>query len=193
VINIGVFLTGISGVICVLASILSVFLPYETDNREPLPVKFGFSCMPAKILSGKPIAETIKDEIRAEVADLREVHGFSPCLAFIRVGDDPASSVYVGNKARTSEELGLISIHHHLAAETETDELLELVRNLNENDDVDGILVQLPLPSQIDESLVLEAIDPAKDVDGFHPINVGGSRRVKKRWCHAHLPVLSKY
>lgn len=129
--------------------------------------------MPAKILSGKPIADAIKAEIAAEVADLREIHGFSPCLAVIRVGDDPASAVYVGNKVRTTEELGLVSIHHQLGAETETDELLELVRELNENDDVDGILVQLPLPSHIEESRVLESIDPAKDVDGFHPVNVG--------------------
>ena len=100
-------------------------------------------------------------------------HGFRPCLAVVRVGDDPASAVYVGNKVKTSEELGLASIHHHLPEETEHAELLELVRSLNENDDVDGILVQLPLPPQIDESEILEAIDPEKDVDGFHPINVG--------------------
>jgi len=129
--------------------------------------------MPVRILSGKPIADAIKEEVRLEAADLREVHGFSPCLAVVRVGDDPASGVYVGNKVKTTEELGLISIHHHLSSETETDEILQLVRDLNENDDVDGILVQLPLPSQIDESVVLESIDPAKDVDGFHPINVG--------------------
>lgn len=129
--------------------------------------------MTAKILSGKPIAEAIKAEIGAEVADLREVHGFSPCLVVVRVGDDPASAVYVGNKVKASEELGIVSLHHHLPVDTETGELLELVRSLNENDDVDGILVQLPLPPQIDQSAVLEAIDPAKDVDGFHPVNIG--------------------
>ena len=129
--------------------------------------------MTAKILNGRPIAEAIKMEIKSEIADLREVHGFAPCLAVVRVGDDPASAVYVGNKLNTTEELGLTSIHHHLPAETKNEELLALVQSLNENDDVDGILVQLPLPTQIDESAILELIDPKKDVDGFHPINVG--------------------
>jgi methylenetetrahydrofolate dehydrogenase (NADP+)/methenyltetrahydrofolate cyclohydrolase len=129
--------------------------------------------MAAKILGGKEIAEAIKAEIRAEIIDLSEVHGFVPCLAVVRVGDDPSSAVYVANKVKTSQELGLASIHHHLPRETGNAELLDLVRDLNENDDVDGILVQLPLPPQIDESEVLEAIDPEKDVDGFHPVNVG--------------------
>lgn len=129
--------------------------------------------MTAKILNGKPIAEAIKTEIKAEVADLCEIHSFAPCLAVVRVGDDPASAVYVGNKVNTTEELGLTSIYHHLPAETKNEELLALVQSLNENDDVDGILVQLPLPAHIDESSILELIDPGKDVDGFHPINVG--------------------
>src|SRR5688500_14393383 len=129
--------------------------------------------MPARILSGREIADSIKSEIAAEVADIREVHGFSPCLAAVRVGDDPASAVYVGNKIKTTQELGLISEHRHLPAETTEAELLAIISELNDNDDVDGILVQLPLPSHIDENRVLEAIDPEKDVDGFHPINVG--------------------
>ena len=129
--------------------------------------------MAAKILGGKEIAEAIKAEIRAEIVDLSEVHGFVPCLAVVRVGDDPASAVYVRNKVKTTEELGLASIHHHLPAAIEHSELLELVRSLNERDDVDGILVQLPLPPQVDENEILEAIDPEKDVDGFHPVNVG--------------------
>lgn len=129
--------------------------------------------MAAKILSGKEIADAIKAELRVEIADLREVHGFAPCLAVVRVGNDPASAVYVGNKVKTSEELGLVSLHHHLPDTTTNDELLELIRSLNANDDVDGILVQLPLPPQIDESEILEAVDPEKDVDGFHPVNVG--------------------
>ena len=129
--------------------------------------------MAAKILGGKEIADAIKVEIRTEIEDLAEVHGIVPCLAVVRVGDDPASAVYVGNKVKTSEELGLASIHHHLPAAVEHSDLLELVRSLNERDDVDGILVQLPLPPQIDESEILEAIDPEKDVDGFHPVNVG--------------------
>lgn len=129
--------------------------------------------MSAKILSGKEIADAIKAELRAKIADLREIHGFAPCLAVVRVGDNPASAVYVGNKVKTSEELGLVSLHHHLSDTTTNDELLELIRNLNANDDVDGILVQLPLPPQIDESEILEAVDPEKDVDGFHPVNIG--------------------
>lgn len=129
--------------------------------------------MPAKILSGREIADEIKEEIAAEVADIREVYGFSPCLAAVRVGEDPASAVYVGNKIKTTQELGLISEHRHLPAETTEEELLAVVADLNDNDDVDGILVQLPLPNHIDENRVLEAIGPEKDVDGFHPINVG--------------------
>ncbi len=129
--------------------------------------------MSAKILSGREIADAIKAEIAAEVADISEVHGFSPCLAAVRVGEDAASAVYVGNKIKTTQELGLVSEHRHMPAETTEEELLAVVNELNDNDDVDGILIQLPLPSHIDESRILEAIDPKKDVDGFHPINVG--------------------
>ena len=129
--------------------------------------------MTARILAGKPIADAIKAEVGAEVSDMREVHGFAPCLAVVRVGDDPASAVYVGNKVKTSEELGLISIHHHLPADTDDPELLKVVDELNNNEDVDGILVQLPLPPHVNECSVLESIRPEKDVDGFHPVNVG--------------------
>lgn len=129
--------------------------------------------MTAKILSGKAIAEAIKAEVKAEVSDLKEIHGSAPCLAVVRVGNDPASAVYVGNKVRTAEELGLVSIHHELPEATQDDELLKLIADLNDNDDVDGILVQLPLPSHIEENPILESIDPRKDVDGFHPVNVG--------------------
>jgi methylenetetrahydrofolate dehydrogenase (NADP+)/methenyltetrahydrofolate cyclohydrolase len=107
-----------------------------------------------------------------EVARLKE-RGIIPCLVAVRVGDDPASAVYVRNKVRASEELGLRSEQRALPAETGTAQLLELVAELNERDDVDGILVQLPLPRAVDEARVLEAVDPAKDVDGFHPVNVG--------------------
>lgn len=129
--------------------------------------------MAARILSGKPIAEAIKAEVAAEVAEMKNRLEYRPCLAVVRVGEDPASAVYVGNKVKTSEELGLRSEHLHLTAETTQDQLLEVVDHLNKRDDVDGILVQLPLPKQIDEKVVLEAIDPAKDVDGFHPVNAG--------------------
>lgn len=125
--------------------------------------------MTAGILSGAAIA----DEIKREIADEIKRAPFRPCLAAVRVGDHAASAVYVGNKIKTSQELGLISEHRHLPAETSQAELLSVVEELNARDDVDGILVQLPLPPQIDERLILEAVDPAKDVDGFHPINVG--------------------
>jgi len=129
--------------------------------------------MPARILSGKTIAEAIKSEVAAAAADLREVHNVTPCLAVVRVGDDPASAVYVGSKVRTTEELGMASEHRHFATDTTSEEILAVVDELNSRNDVDGILVQLPLPKHIDERVILERIDPLKDVDGFHPINSG--------------------
>lgn len=129
--------------------------------------------MTARILSGREIADEIKEEVRDEIARLYEEHGFRPGLTVVRVGEDPASAVYVGNKVKTSHELGIISEHIHLDADATHDEVLNIVKKLNARDDVDGILVQLPLPSHIDDAAILEAIDPAKDVDGFHPVNVG--------------------
>lgn len=125
--------------------------------------------MAARALSGKPIADAIKDEVSAEVKKL----GFRPGLAVVRVGEDPASAVYVASKVKTTEDLGMYSEHIHLSAETSHDELLKIVKGLNCRDEIDGILVQLPLPGHIDDREILEAIDPAKDVDGFHPMNVG--------------------
>lgn len=129
--------------------------------------------MGAKILSGKEIAEAIKLEAAAEVERLSAEHGFTPCLSVVRVGDDPASAVYVGNKVKTAEAVGIISEHRHLPEDTSQEEIVRIVGELNRRDDVDGILVQLPLPKHVDERAVIELIDPAKDVDGFHPINVG--------------------
>jgi methylenetetrahydrofolate dehydrogenase (NADP+)/methenyltetrahydrofolate cyclohydrolase len=111
--------------------------------------------------------------VAEEAARLKESHDLVPGLAAVRVGNDPASAVYVRNKVRTSAVLGLRSEHHELPEQTTTEELLAAVEILNARDDVDGILVQLPLPRGVEEARVLEAIDPAKDVDGFHPINVG--------------------
>ena len=129
--------------------------------------------MTSRILSGKAIADAIKAEVAEEIETLARDHGFRPCLAVVRVGEDPASAVYVGSKVKTSEELGIISEHHHLSAETSHSDLLALVKDLNARDEIDGILVQLPLPPQINASEILETIDPAKDVDGFHPMNAG--------------------
>src|SRR4051812_34318414 len=104
----------------------------------------------ARVLDGTRIAEEIKGEVAEEVARLKSEHGVTPCLVVVRVGEDPASAVYVRNKVRTSEALGLRSVHHALPAETTTEELLDAVGNLNARDEVDGILVQLPLPDVVD-------------------------------------------
>ena len=127
----------------------------------------------AAVLDGASVAEEIKREVALDVERLKSGHDVVPCLTVVRVGEDPASAVYVRSKVRTSESLGLRSEHHALPAETGTQELLYLVKSLNAREDVDGILVQLPLPRGVDERRVLEAIDPLKDVDGFHPVNVG--------------------
>jgi len=123
----------------------------------------------ARILSGASIAEAIKREVAGEIKTL----SYRPGLTVVRVGEDEASAVYVGSKIKTSAELGIRSEHRHLPADTSQKELLRIVDELNERDDFDGILVQLPLPKQIDESRILERINPEKDVDGFHPANVG--------------------
>lgn len=127
----------------------------------------------AELLDGARVAGEIKREVAEEVSRLQREAGVRPCLSVVQVGDDPASSVYVGSKVRTSEELGLRSEHHRLSEQTTTAELLSLVQSLNRREEVDGILVQLPLPGGMDEQAIIEAIDAAKDVDGFHPVNVG--------------------
>lgn len=129
--------------------------------------------MTARILSGKIIAGAIKAEIADEVKALETEHGFRPSLAAVRVGSDPASEIYVGNKIKAAAEIGIISEHHHLPAETSQLDLLSLIGELNSRGEIDGILVQLPLPTQIDERTVLGSLDCRKDVDGFHPENVG--------------------
>jgi methylenetetrahydrofolate dehydrogenase (NADP+)/methenyltetrahydrofolate cyclohydrolase len=127
----------------------------------------------AGILSGTEISEQIKCEVAAEVEKLWLEHKFRPLLAVVRVGEDAASAVYVNNKVKTSQELGLVSEHYALPETTTHVELLSLVSNLNARSDVDGILVQLPLPEHINSTDILEHIAPEKDVDGFHPLNVG--------------------
>jgi methylenetetrahydrofolate dehydrogenase (NADP+)/methenyltetrahydrofolate cyclohydrolase len=127
----------------------------------------------AALLDGAVIAAEITREVAAAVERLRRVHSITPCLAAIRVGDDPASAVYVRNKIRSCEEVGIRSEHHGLDATTTSVQLLNLIDSLNQRGDVDGILVQLPLPIEINEALIIEGVDPEKDVDGFHPLSVG--------------------
>ncbi len=128
--------------------------------------------MTAKILDGAAVAQQIKQRVAARVTELAALN-FKPGLAVVIVGADPASQVYVGNKVKTCEALGLYSEKHALPEATTTDELLALIADLNQRDEIDGILVQTPLPTQINARQIYEAIDPAKDVDGFHPVNVG--------------------
>lgn len=128
--------------------------------------------MSARILDGKAIAQQIKDEVAREVSSLRG-SGVQPGLTVVLVGNDPASEQYVRNKVKSCETLGIRSEKITPPASISTEELLAIVKSLNARDDVDGILVQLPLPSQIDAQRVLLAVDPAKDVDGFHPVSVG--------------------
>lgn len=125
--------------------------------------------MTARIIDGKKVAAVV----RSEVASMVESLGFTPGLATILAGDDPASHAYVRGKRRDAEEVGIASFHHELAESTTQSELVDLVSSLNDADDIDGILVQLPLPEGIDADAVVEAVDPAKDVDGLHPHNLG--------------------
>jgi methylenetetrahydrofolate dehydrogenase (NADP+)/methenyltetrahydrofolate cyclohydrolase len=127
----------------------------------------------ALIIDGQAVAAGLRQRAAEAVALLGERHGFTPGLAAVIVGDDPASQIYVRNKARACAAAGIASFEHRLPAEAREAEVLELIDQLNADDRVDGILVQLPLPDRIDAQRVLAAVDPAKDVDGFHPINVG--------------------
>jgi methylenetetrahydrofolate dehydrogenase (NADP+)/methenyltetrahydrofolate cyclohydrolase len=127
----------------------------------------------AEIIDGKAFAEALRGRVAAAVEKLGREHGLSPGLAVVLVGENPASQVYVRSKAKQTRETGMASFEHRLSAETSQDELLALIRELNQDPAVNGILVQLPLPEQIDPQAVLDAIDPAKDVDGFHVVNAG--------------------
>jgi len=124
-------------------------------------------------LEGSQLAARIKQDVQNTIEQMVKEQDVRPGLAAVRVGEDPASAVYVRNKIRACEEVGIYSEHHALPESTSTAELLDLIRSLNARDDIDGILTQLPLPSQIEETAIIEAIDPRKDVDGFHPISVG--------------------
>ena len=127
----------------------------------------------AYIIDGKAIAAKVRADVAADVARMKAQHGFAPGLAVVLVGEDPASKVYVRNKAEQTVEVGMQSFEHKLPEETTEAALLDLVARLNRDPAVHGILVQMPLPKHIDSVRVLDSIDPAKDVDGFHPVNVG--------------------
>lgn len=124
-------------------------------------------------LDGAAYAKKLREELAVQVADVKEISGKVPGLTVVLVGEDPASQVYVRKKGEQAKEVGIISNEFKLSEETTQDELLQLVADLNNDSDVHGILVQLPLPKHIDEKTVLNAISPDKDVDGFHPVNVG--------------------
>lgn len=141
--------------------------------------------MPANIIDGKSIALEVREKVRIEVDNRRTNNQRLPGLAVILVGQDPASQVYVRKKREACDEAGIVSRAYDLSADTQLEELLSLIYDLNEDKVIDGILVQLPLPQHIDPTLVLEAIHPGKDVDGFHPYNIGrlAQRMPKLRPC----------
>ena len=129
--------------------------------------------MTANILDGKALAEEIRGEVATGVAEMQQKHGVTPGLAAVLVGDDPASAIYVRNKRRACDEVGMFSDSILLPADSTNEQVLACVQSLNDDPRFHGILVQLPLPPQIDERLIIESLDPAKDVDGLHPFNVG--------------------
>ncbi len=129
--------------------------------------------MTARIINGTDIARQITEEVRREVEDLKNLHGITPGLATVLVGEDPASQVYVASKVKMCQNLGIYSERIDLPAGISEAKLLEVVENLNANPKIHGILVQVPLPKHIDEGKILFSIDPDKDVDGFHPVSVG--------------------
>ncbi len=129
--------------------------------------------MTAQLIDGKAIGLKVQEEVRLAVAKMKEEHDYVPGLATVLVGDDPASNTYVGMKQRTCEKLGIRSIGHTLPADATQEEVEKLVSDLNADPTVNGILVQLPLPGHLNEEAILNSIDLEKDVDGFHPINIG--------------------
>ena len=129
--------------------------------------------MTAKTIDGRKIAEKVRDEVRQEIVQMKSAHDYTPGLATVLVGEDAASATYVRMKQRMCEKLGIRSIGHTLPVDATQEEVEELVSDLNADPDVNGILVQLPLPDHLDEEAVLNSIDLEKDVDGFHPVNIG--------------------
>ncbi len=151
----------------------SIFSIKSLQSRFYTPSLYGETTVTATILDGKTLSKTIRAEIAEEVAKFTKQTDITPCLAAVLLGEDPASQIYVRNKERACEKAGIESRMHRLPAETTTEELLDLIGRLNNDPAVHGILVQLPLPAGIDEQRVLDAVSPTKDVDAFHPENVG--------------------
>jgi methylenetetrahydrofolate dehydrogenase (NADP+)/methenyltetrahydrofolate cyclohydrolase len=141
--------------------------------------------MTAKIIDGKAIAEQNLNKLKQEILERENNDIRRPCLAVILVGDDPASSIYVNKKKSACENVGIKSVSHQLPTDTNQSNLNDLINNLNQDEDVDGILVQSPLPKHLDEELIIELISPNKDVDGFHPFNIGSLaiRQPRLRSC----------
>jgi methylenetetrahydrofolate dehydrogenase (NADP+)/methenyltetrahydrofolate cyclohydrolase len=129
--------------------------------------------MPAQVIDGKGIAAKLREDVASEVVRLKRDHGLTPGLAVVLIGNDPASEVYVGSKTKQTLAAGMASFEHRLAADTPQAEVLALIERLNRDPAVHGILVQLPLPKGLDANTIINAIDPAKDVDGLHPVNAG--------------------
>ena len=141
--------------------------------------------MTAKIIDGKAIAEQNLNKLKQEILERENNDIRRPCLAVILVGDDPASSIYVNKKKSACENVGIKSVSHQLPTDTNQSNLNDLINTLNQDEDVDGILVQSPLPKHLDEELIIELISPNKDVDGFHPFNIGSLaiRQPRLRSC----------
>ena len=141
--------------------------------------------MTATVIDGKAFAAKVRAQVQAHVARLKEEQGLVPGLAVVLVGEDPASQVYVRNKGTQTVEVGMASFEHKLDADTAEAVLLALIHRLNADPAVHGILVQLPLPAHLNSELIINTIDPAKDVDGFYISNVGCWGRGRKAWCPA--------
>jgi methylenetetrahydrofolate dehydrogenase (NADP+)/methenyltetrahydrofolate cyclohydrolase len=127
----------------------------------------------ARVIDGKAVAAAVRERVKVDVAAYEEEAGRVPALATVLVGEDPASEIYIRNKRRSCEEVGMRSVHHGIEAGIKQEDLLDLVRSLGEDDDVDGILVQLPLPAHLDPDAVVQTLNPLKDVDGLTPVNAG--------------------
>lgn len=153
-------------------TVILIFGQFQYDKMS-VNLSLTKQIMTAQIIDGKQIANQLLEEIRLKIEARKSQQKRSPCLAVILIGDDPASSVYVRNKRLACEKVGITSIAHDLPTSTSQAALTTLIQSLNDDENVDGILVQSPLPNHIDEHTVLALIDPSKDVDGFHPYNIG--------------------